>query len=650
MLDEINAAIEGALAGGATEIVLNDSHGTMANLDPRRIAGGASYISGRHKPRYMMQGLDDSFDAAFLVGYHGSISGRPSTLSHTYNPEVFSAARINGELVGESGINALVAEHFGVPIAFVSGDSVTWEETRPFAAGRGRGDHQGVDHPVQRQQPAPGRVLPPDPGRRRAGRPAGRRRRHADAGADRPATLDLEFQTGDMAEVATWARGARAHGGAVGPHPGRRPARDVHLVRRRHLHHPSGGRPLSRGALRTDERNESSCRATTWPRTTAAGPSSSTAGPVAGSRSWRSTCAGPTPRASPGPTPAGAAVLAAGGSALDAVCATVEQLEDDPLFNAGRGAALTAAGTAELDACVMTGDGRAGAITACRYARNPVLAARKVMEETPPSCSSTPPRPGCWTGSSRPCRRSTSSRPARQQQLRNVQARALEASRHGTVGAVALDAGGRLAAATSTGGMVNQNEGRVGDTPIVGAGTYARDGVVAISCTGEGEAFIKGVVAHDVAARMRYLEQPLPDAVASTVEEELTRHGAMGGLIAVGADGSITVAHNSPGHVLRLPRWRPPRDPHVTATVGASPMTSLRDEIFDADGRAQPGREEGGPLAAGQLPGRRAGQRGRAREGRRHEHPDGAPAGVAAGHRRATRSSRRSCARRSPSS
>jgi beta-aspartyl-peptidase (threonine type) len=243
---------------------------------------------------------------------------------------------------------------------------------------------------------------------------------------------------------------------------------------------------------------------------------------------------------------AGAEVLAAGGSALDAVCATVEQLEDDPLFNAGRGAALTAAGTAELDACVMTGDGRAGAITACRHARNPVRAARKVMEETPAVLLVAPPEARLldWELATVPPEYFLT--PARQQQLRNVQARTLEASRHGTVGAVALDASGRLAAATSTGGMVNQNEGRVGDTPIVGAGTYARDGVVAVSCTGEGEAFIKGVVAHDVAARMRYLEQPLPDAVASTVEEELTRHGAMGGLIAVGADGSITVAHNSP--------------------------------------------------------------------------------------------------------
>ena len=243
---------------------------------------------------------------------------------------------------------------------------------------------------------------------------------------------------------------------------------------------------------------------------------------------------------------AGADVLAAGGSALDAVCATVEQLEDDPLFNAGRGAALTAAGTAELDACVMTGDGRAGAITACRSARNPVLAARKVMEETSAVLLVDPSEARLldWELATVPPEYFLT--PARQQQLRNVQARTVEASRHGTVGAVALDAHGRLAAATSTGGMVNQNEGRVGDTPIVGAGTYARDGVVAISCTGEGEAFIKGVVAHDVASRMRYLGEPLPAAVGATVEEELTGHGAMGGLIAVGADGSVTVAHNSP--------------------------------------------------------------------------------------------------------
>ena len=243
---------------------------------------------------------------------------------------------------------------------------------------------------------------------------------------------------------------------------------------------------------------------------------------------------------------AGAAVLAAGGSALDAVCATVERLEDDPLFNAGRGAALTAEGTAELDACVMTGDGRAGAIAACRHARNPVHAARKVMEETPAVLLIAPSEErltGWDLATVEPAYFLT---PARQQQLRNVQDRVLEGSRHGTVGAVAIDVQGRLAAATSTGGMVNQSEGRVGDTPIVGAGTYARDGVGAISCTGEGEAFIQGVVAADVAARVRYLGVPMDAAIEATVAAELEPRSAMGGLIAVGADSSIVVGHNSP--------------------------------------------------------------------------------------------------------
>jgi beta-aspartyl-peptidase (threonine type) len=243
---------------------------------------------------------------------------------------------------------------------------------------------------------------------------------------------------------------------------------------------------------------------------------------------------------------AGAAVLAAGGSALDAVCATVERLEDDPLFNAGRGAALTSEGTAELDACVMTGDGRAGAVAACRHARNPVHAARKVMEETPAVLliAPTQERLTGWQLATVPPEYFLT--PARQQQLRNVQDRVLESSRHGTVGAVAIDVHGRVAAATSTGGMVNQSEGRVGDTPIVGAGTYARDGVGAISCTGEGEAFIQGVVAADVAARVRYLGVPMAEAISGTVATELAPRSASGGLIAVAADGSIVVAHNSP--------------------------------------------------------------------------------------------------------
>jgi len=209
---EVNAAIEGAIAGGATEVVLNDSHSRMANLDPRLVAGEARYLSGRHKPLYMMQGLDESVDAIFFVGYHGSISGEPSTLSHTYNPEVFSGARLNGRAVGESGINALVADHFGVPIAFVSGDAVTWDETEPFA--------RGAVNVVTKESITRASALNLHPTEScrliRAGAEEAVRRVAAGAvstpGIERPAALDLDLQTADMADVATWARSAERTG------------------------------------------------------------------------------------------------------------------------------------------------------------------------------------------------------------------------------------------------------------------------------------------------------------------------------------------------------------------------------------------------------------------------------------------------------
>ncbi len=203
---EVNAAIEGAIAAGATEIVVNDSHSRMANLDPRRIAGGARYLSGRHKPLYMMQGLDESFDAIFLVGYHGSISGRPSTMSHTYNPEVFSGVRVNGEHVGESGVNALVMAHHRTPIALVTGDRITAEETKPFAP-------DSVDVVTKESiTRAAALNLHPDESCRliREGAAAAVERTAAGSVRPpeiaRPVVLDLEFQTADMAEVATWAR------------------------------------------------------------------------------------------------------------------------------------------------------------------------------------------------------------------------------------------------------------------------------------------------------------------------------------------------------------------------------------------------------------------------------------------------------------
>lgn len=242
---------------------------------------------------------------------------------------------------------------------------------------------------------------------------------------------------------------------------------------------------------------------------------------------------------------AGWAILARGGAAVDAVCATVEALEDDPLFNAGRGAALTLGGHAELDASVMTGDGLAGAVVASRHAKNPVLLARHVMQDTPHVLLASPGEDLVRRFGLQTAPEEYFITPARVSQLERVRDTGFAAPRHGTVGAVARDASGKVAAATSTGGMAGQADGRIGDSPIVGAGVYARDGLAALSGTGHGEAFIRGVVAYDVAARVRYARVSLAEAVSATIEAELTARGSTGGLIAVGADGTIVVARNS---------------------------------------------------------------------------------------------------------
>jgi D-amino peptidase len=130
LLGELNAAIGGAMAAGATEFVVNDSHSSMRNLPPDLLHGQARLITGKHKPMYMMEGLDASFDAILFLGYHGSIGASQAVLSHTYNPRAIWEVRINGDIVGETALNALVAAHYGVPIALVTGDQVTVEEAR----------------------------------------------------------------------------------------------------------------------------------------------------------------------------------------------------------------------------------------------------------------------------------------------------------------------------------------------------------------------------------------------------------------------------------------------------------------------------------------------------------------------------------------
>src|SRR5215471_462379 len=134
LLREVNAAIEGALAGGATEIVVNDSHSVMRNLPPGALSGRASYISGSHKPLYMMQGLDETFDAIMFVSYHGSM-GAAACLSHTYNPRAVMEARLDGQVTGEAGINPLVAAHYGVPVVLVTGDRRACEEAAALLPG-----------------------------------------------------------------------------------------------------------------------------------------------------------------------------------------------------------------------------------------------------------------------------------------------------------------------------------------------------------------------------------------------------------------------------------------------------------------------------------------------------------------------------------
>jgi beta-aspartyl-peptidase (threonine type) len=261
---------------------------------------------------------------------------------------------------------------------------------------------------------------------------------------------------------------------------------------------------------------------------------------------------------------AGQKVLIRGGSALDAVIASVVSLEDCPLFNAGRGAVFTSEARHELDAGVMDGNSlAAGAVAGVRTIRNPILAALEVMRDgrsvilgadsaeqfarehglamVDPSYFSTSQRLG---------------------QLRAAQAKARDAAvvdhdgaaavdgdsqRSGTVGAVARDHEGHLAAATSTGGLTNKMPGRISDSPIVGAGVYANDATCAVSSTGTGEHFIRGCVAHDLHARMLFLKHHLARAAQDAIVESLQPVGGRGGVVAVSHDGDIAMPFNSPG-------------------------------------------------------------------------------------------------------
>ena len=256
---------------------------------------------------------------------------------------------------------------------------------------------------------------------------------------------------------------------------------------------------------------------------------------------------------------AGQAVLANGGSALDAVTAAVQVLEDSPRFNAGKGAVFNAEGRHELDASIMEGHTRrAGAVAGVATIRNPVTLARRVMEQSPHVMLMGDGAEKFADGHADIARvpnthfdtdvRRTQLELARQQQgaqaLNDLPT--VQGAYFGTVGAVALDASGHIAAATSTGGMTNKKWGRVGDSPIIGAGTYA-NARCGVSSTGWGEFFIRAVVAHDICARMAYRGDTLEKAAGDVIRQEVPGLGGDGGAIALDAEGNIAMPFNTSG-------------------------------------------------------------------------------------------------------
>ena len=262
----------------------------------------------------------------------------------------------------------------------------------------------------------------------------------------------------------------------------------------------------------------------------------------------------------------GQRILEHGGSALDAVTEAVFRLEECPLFNAGKGSVFTHAGTHELDASIMDGSTlAAGAVACVKSLRNPILAARRVMEDgrhvllvgegaeafaraagldtVPPDYYFTEARYAQWQRALAEGRSGLLDHDAQ-----TLAAEPLDAdTKMGTVGAVALDARGNLAAATSTGGVTDKRVGRVGDSPLIGAGCYANNRTAAVSCTGSGEMFIRMLAAYDVSALMEYRALSLADACAAVVMEKLPTIDGRGGLIAVDAQGNVCMPFNTEG-------------------------------------------------------------------------------------------------------
>ncbi|MGQ0829226.1 MAG: isoaspartyl peptidase/L-asparaginase family protein [Bacteroidota bacterium] len=265
---------------------------------------------------------------------------------------------------------------------------------------------------------------------------------------------------------------------------------------------------------------------------------------------------------------AGDKILSSGGNALDAVEAAIKTMEDDPLFNAGRGSVFTHDGKNEMDACIMDGKSlMAGAVAAVRNIKNPIALARCVMEKsvhvflantgamefarklnmeyTPDEYFFVQDRYDQYL-KAKEIDIIVTDHDAEHLKALTDRAQGKE-SKFGTVGAVCMDVNGNIAAATSTGGMTNKRLGRVGDSPVVGAGTYANNATCAVSCTGHGEFFIRSVVAYDISCLMEYKGLTLKQACDLVVYDKLIKIGGEGGLIAVDAKGNIEMPFNSEG-------------------------------------------------------------------------------------------------------
>lgn len=274
----------------------------------------------------------------------------------------------------------------------------------------------------------------------------------------------------------------------------------------------------------------------------------------------------------------GEKILKEGGASLDAVEQVIRFLEDDPLFNAGRGAVFNAAGGHELDASIMDGKTKAcGAVAAVRTVRHPISLSRLVMEKTRHVLLTSDGAEkfademqverveNKWFDTDRQRRdweRSRAEGSKKQARSTDQSPLTTDSAHYGTVGCVALDSAGNLAAGTSTGGISNKKYGRVGDSPIVGAGTYADNATCAVSCTGIGEQFIRNAIAYDLSARMAYLKQPLADAVHEVLHKTL--RPADGGLIALGADGTIVMDFSTGGMARAAADWRGRREVKIS--------------------------------------------------------------------------------------